>query len=342
MATIDFMTESTAQNILDNIKLANAYTKIYLEGLNIDSWAALVEISKSGQANKVMSVGDTITSTYTISGTDYTNTWIVMDFRDVELEDGTAYENVPIIQMQYTNSVSIEFDEAENTVATETTAEDGYYYFGYDGTNYTALNYSTGDTIDYSSYTYVYKTLWNSVNPIIFGLNNWKYSFARQYMNNSGTGWAVKQHDCDVLPSNAATITGFKSFMPSDMIAALHPIKITTKQCSYMGGGTDITYDMFWLPSISEMNMSNTNASADDGDPWEYYKELFESDSKVPNGVYTVMRRYAVNATASVQTWWTRSTYLGFVHEWFVSTSGGVTSHDPFNSHRLLPTCAII
>lgn len=342
MANIDFMKEETAQEILGNIRLANAYTKIYLEGLEIDSWEALVEIAKSGKANTIMSVGDTITSTYTVGANEYTNTWLVLGFREVELENGDKYPNVPIIGMQYTAHENVVFDAAETTEATEETAQAGFYYCGYDGTNYTMLNLSTGDAIPYSSYTKVYKTLWNSVNPIRYGLNNWKFSFARQYLNNSGTGWATPQHACDVLPNNAANITGFLSYLPSDMVNALHPIKITTKQSNYMGGGLDVTYDKFWLLSISEMNMENGNASPDDGEPLEYFKELSQSESKVATGTYSWMIRYAVNATTSAQTWWSRSAYLGGVDEWNVSSHGIVYGSYPSNSYRLLPACAII
>lgn len=343
MANIDFMTEATAQDILGNLRLANAYTKIYLEGLEIDSWAALVEIAKSGKANTIMSVGDTITSTYKVGANEYTNTWLVLGFRDVELENGDEYENVPIIGMQYTTHENVVFDPAETTEATEETAQAGFYYCGFDGTNYTMLNLSTGDAVPYSSYTKVYKTLWNSANPIRYGLNNWKFSFARQYLNNSGTGWATPQHACDVLPNNAASMTGFKSFMPADMISALHPIKIQTKQPTYMGSGLDTTYDMFWLLSISEMNMKNGNASPDDGEPLEYFKELSQSESKVDTGTYSWMIRYAVNATTSAQYWWTRSAFLGLMYEWLVNSSGNANNgYYPHYSFRLLPACAII
>jgi len=341
---IDFMTEATGQELLDELRLVGAYTKIYLEGLEIDSWAALVEIAKSGKANTVLQVGDVINSTYTVGDNVYQCPWLVMDFRDVELENGKTYKNVPIIQMQYTTHENCQFDPAENVEATEETAQEGYYYCGYDGENYTMLSLSAGATIPYGSYTKVYKTLWNSANAIRYGLHAWKLSWARQYLNNSGLGseWAQPQHACDVLPSGYASVTGFKSRMPADMIAALHPIKITTKRGTWDGNGTDVTYDMFWLASCSEMNFKNTNISADDGTPWQYYKELLNSETKKDTGTYEVMKRYAVNATTSAQSWWSRSANLGYGAEWGVYDSGGVGGNAPSSSGRLLPACAII
>ena len=99
---------------------------------------------------------------------------------------------------------------------------------------------------------------------------------------------------------------------------------------------------MFWLLSISEMNMKNGNASPDDGEPLAYYKELSESETKKDTGTYSWMIRYAVNATTSAQTWWTRSAILGNVYEWNVVSSGYVSGNYPYYSCRLLPACAII
>lgn len=263
-----------------------------------DTWAKIVQISKAGVARNYFEVGDIINDTYTINNNVITNPWIIMDFRTVELENGETYDNVPIIQMQYTTHENVVFDEKEEIEATEETAQSGFYYFGMvtEENVWTALNLSEGTTIPYGDYDNVYKTRVNSWNPIRYGLNNWKLSFARQYLNNSGIGWATAQHDCDVLPTNANSMTGFKSLISSDMATALHPIKIETKQSNYFGAGTDITYDTFWLASVSEMNLSNNSASTDDGEPWEYYKQLLESETKLPTGTFDILKKYDISA----------------------------------------------
>ena len=308
----------------------------------IPSWSTLVKLTQSGNAKKYMSVGDVITSTYWIGTSVYPCPWLVMDFRDVELQNGKTYHDVPIIQMQYTTHENCVFDPAETNEATEATAQAGYYYVGNTSSTWQVLSLSAGDTIPYGDWTKVYKTEWNSVNAVRHGTNNWKLSWTRQYLNHAGTGWAEKQHELDVLPSNAANITGFMSYMPQDMLDILHPIKITTKQSNYMGGGTDTTYDTFWLASIAEMNMSNSNASTVDGEPWQYYKELFDSDTKIPTGTYDVMKHYAVNATTSAQYCWCRSAIVGYHGEWDVGSSGFVGGSGPNSASRLLPACAII
>ena len=128
------------------------------------------------------------------------------------------------------------------------------------------------------------------------------------------------------------------------MVAALHPIKIVTKRANYQSNVVDTTYDMFWLLSLSEMNIyNNTHISTVDGEPLQYYKELLESEDKVPNGTYEVLKKYGVNANSSSQYYWSRSAYLGYQGEWNVNTSGGVyNGYNPNNAYRLAVACAIV
>lgn len=309
--------------------------------ITLNTWAKRRQVSVAGLARNYYQVGDLIQDTYTVNGISYPCNWIVMDFADVEDENGTVYHDIPILQMQRTGHEIVAFDAKEETLATEATAQNGYYYCGYDGTNYTMLNLAAGDTIPYGSYTKVYKTLWNSVNAIRYGLSSWKHSFVRQYLNHSGTGWAEAQHACDVLPGNAATMTGFMSRISAEMAAALHPIKITTQRPNFMGGGADTTYDVFWLASVSQMNMQNANASPDEGDPWAYYQALFESGEKVNTGAYDVLKRYDVTNATSVREWWTRSAILNNMLVWGVNTSGNTGNNSASYSFRVLPVCAI-
>jgi len=95
------------------------------------------------------------------------------------------------------------------------------------------------------------------------------------------------------MPSGYDNKLGFESYISSDLVNAIHPIKITTKEPNYMGGGTDYTYDKFWMPSHHEMNLKNaTNISTVDGTPFQYYKELLESEETVASGTYEVLKKY--------------------------------------------------
>lgn len=309
-----------------------------------DTWEKMVRVSQAGVARDFFQVGDVINDTYTIGTTEYQNPWIVADFQTVELEDGTTYEDVPILLMEYLPHDIVVFDAPEQTEATEETATAGHYYYGYtaEGTAYTALNLSVGDTIPYEEYDKVFVTLWNSVNAIRYGTNSWKYSCARQYLNNSGTGWWQSTHECDVMPSGYDTKLGFQSYISSDLVNAIHPIKITTKESNYMGGGIDYTYDKFWMPSHHEMNLKNGNISTVDGTPFQYYKELLESEETVASGTYEVLKKYLVNNTTSAQWYWVRSAWLGYQYEGNVNGTGHAGSSYPHSASRLAVACAII
>ena len=343
---IDFLTEETGQAILQNLRLGNAYKRIWLMEYDISGWDAAFEIGRSGAANKVFNVGDQLVGKYIISGTEYSCPWDIVGFRDVVAMVGNeqkVYKNAPIIQMHYTGHENVAFDPSETYEATEATAQSGYYYCGYDGTNYTMLALSAGDTIPYGSYTKVYKTLYNSVNAIRYGNSEWQYAWLRQYLNNSGTGWAAKQYECDVLPNNAANITGFLSYLDADLVRNLHPIKIKTKQANYTGDAVIETWDKMFPLSVSEMNMKSTYASVDDGEPLAYYKQLLDSETKKDTGTYSALIKYAVNGTTSAQTVRLRSASLASYYVWYVYASGNVSSYDyPCYASRQAPACALV
>ena len=346
-------TETTLQELLS---VAKSIAKFSADK---STWNALVNIGQSGNADSVLGIGDIITDTYTVDNDHvYDNIWVVVDFRDViAYVNGiwVTYKNAPILQMLYTTHESIAFDPREREVATEATALANTYYVGTnDNDTFTMIAYNEGDTINYAAYTYIYHSTWNSTYPAHYGANAWALSFARQYLNNEGTSYAVKQHTYDVLPGTISK--GFKSLVSSDMINALHPIKVTTVRPSYMSGvdvsgtddtydtttNTDVTKDMFWLLSVADLNVYHSNASANDGTPMAYYKELLgvnasRTDGKQPQGTYAQLIKYAINAKTTAQYQWLRSANLGNNNEWNVNTSGNVNNNNPNNTNRFAP-----
>lgn len=343
---VNFLTEETGQAILQNLRLGNAYKKAWLKQWEIDSWDMAFEIGRSGAADKVFNPGDQLIGTYTINGTVYPCPWDILGFQDkYALVNNVPklYKNVPIIQMHYTGHENVVFDPSETYEATEATAQEGFHYCGYDGTNYTMLGLSAGDSIPYSSYTKVYKTLYNSVNAIRYGNSEWRYSWMRQYLHAEGTGWAAKQHECDVLPNNAENVLGFMSYLDADLVRNLHPVKIFTKQATYTGGELIETWDKLYPLSVSEMNMQNGNASADDGEPLEYYKQLLESETKINTGTHPALIKYAINNQTAAQGVRLRSANVGGIGVWFVTSSGSVGgSATPTTAYRPAPACALI
>ena len=308
---------------------------------DLTTWDGLGRLAASGYAPYMLEVGGIINGTYTrTDGTVYDYPWIIVDFQDVELENGTVRKNVPILQAQYTGHESVVFDAAETTVATETTAQDGYYYVGRSSSTYTLLSLNTGDTIPYSEYaTAVYKTPWNTNGYVQFGENCWARSNLRQYLNSSGTGWWIAQHSCDVAPS--ASQTGFVTYMPSDMLSVVKSIKKTTTRANYMGGTIDITYDKFWIASHSEMNITGSYV-ADDSEAWEYYKQILESDTPVASGTYGALSHYSCANTLSQQTYWSRSVSKVTAYEFIIGASGSTGSAGTaYTGYAVLPCCAL-
>ena len=341
---IDFITEGGAQALLDNIKDVTKWTRLWLgQGWEGDpDWPLFVQLCRKGVGPKLFKIGDEIPSTYTLTnGTVYDYPWIVVDFQTVELENGVKYDNIPILQAKYTNHEQVQFDCYERVVATEETAQDGYYYIGYTS-SYTALNLSTGDTIPYEDYTTIYKSLWNSVYPAGYGNSAWALSYLRQYLNNSGTGYWTAQHACDSAPTTQRT--GFLTYMPAEMVNALTPIKRTTTRANYMSNVVDTTYDKFWIASHSEMNFATSSSIANDGSPWAYYKQILNSDTPVSTGTYAAMIRYACNVTTSANNWWSRSANLSGFTERLILSSGltSSNSYNPVNSNYVLPCTALV
>ena len=317
-------------------------TQTHYDDVELNTWEDLVMIGRSGSAPHYLEIGGIINGTYTLTdGTTYDYPWIIVDFQTVELQDGSTYDNVPIIQAQYLGHEDVVFDAPETKIATETTAQSGYYYVGCSGSTYTLLSLSAGDTIPYSDYTTaIYKTLWNDKDHVQYGNSAWALSYLRQYLNNSGTGYWTAQHACDIAPSTQGT--GFLTYMPSEMVNALTPIKRTTMRTDYMNNTVDTTYDKFWIASHSEMNFATSSTMANDGAPWAYYKQILNSDTPVTNDTYSAMIRYACNGTTSAQTWWSRSPYIGYYSIHCINWQGYTGNTGPYSSLRVLPCTALI
>jgi len=343
MALMDVFKEATQQEILRELRAQSGLISVIAKGYDISSWEALFEISRSGGADKILSVGDQLIGTYKIDDThEYSCPWDVIDFRDVTAKVNgveVEYKNVPLIQMHYTGHENQPYDPAELTEATETTAQSDVFYCGFDGTNYTMLSLAAGSTIPYGDYTKVYKTPYNSVNAIRYGNSDWALSWLRQYLNNSGTGWAQKTHDYDVLPNDAENIKGFLTYLDAGLVDNLHPVKVLTKQSNWAGNQLLETWDKLFPLAVAEMNMSHGAVSTEEGEPTAFYKALLESETKKPTGTYPALIKYAVNANTSAQTVRLRSSSLGYAYVWFVSRSGYVTYDNPMNGYRVAPAC---
>jgi hypothetical protein len=197
--------------------------------------------------------------------------WEIAGFGTTKKEnDNTEYPCVTLVARLCTNG-TYQFDAPETpTAATEETAQEGIYYFGYNGSAYTALNLSTGDTIPYGEYTAVYKTdATNNASHFDrirrYGWNNYKYSAIRQWLNSDAAGgsWWQASHIGDVAP-NYTSQAGFMKDLDSSFKAILQRTEVVTAGNNATDDGSNYsTYDYLSLPSNYEIYVSSSPVEGD-------------------------------------------------------------------------------
>lgn len=257
-------------------------------GSRPSTWAEFAAMT-TAQQQAVYGVGDHvgIACSLTLPSTYSDIKWMIMGWGTTKKEnDTTEYPCVTLMAELTIDSGSSTykyyFDAAEpGAAATEETAQAGIYYFGYDGSTYTALNLSEGDTIPYSDYTNVYKTdvtdnvsRFNTIRTN--GWNIWKYSNLRQWLNSDGAAyhWWTASHVGDRYPEyyNQA---GFLTRINQDFKAILQPVEVTTAGNGYTDDGSLFTsYDKIFLPSVYEMYLADTPV---EGTRMGYYADKITS-----------------------------------------------------------------
>ena len=267
--------------------------------------------------------------------------WEIVGFGTTKKEnDNTEYPCVTLVARLGTPG-SYQFDAAETPLAaTEETAQEGIYYFGFDGSNYTALNLSTGDTIPYGDYTAVYKTdVTNNVNHYNsirqYGYNVYKYSAVRQWLNSdaAANSWWESQHIGDVAP-NYTNQAGFMKDLDASFKAILQRTEvITAGNNATDDGSTYKTYDYFFLPSRYELYGTSSPV---EGDRMPY----FQMNNSNVRGL-TV--RGPVSA-GNTNNWWERSAYSGNAYNEYNVIYNGNPGNTNYanNAYMVVAACKII
>lgn len=273
--------------------------------------------------------------------------WDLADIRDVVDEDGITHEAAILIR-HYCAHYNVVFDAEElNLEATEEAAQAGLYYYGKNGSTWTDLVLSEGDTIPYDDYEHVYKNfVKDTTHGIRYGYNRWSHSFIRQYLNSAGlkgTYWNA-QHVGDVAPGDANDRHGYMHGCSAKILSLAKPIKISTALNTITLpdkniGAYEETVDTFWLPSGTEMYGSiNSNEGT--------FFPLVKNNTGLTspnNGNNTGRIYYRNSAHSSARYCWVRSPGRGDSnHAWNVGAGGnlygGTTAND---SCTPIPACAI-
>ena len=344
------ITEATMQQIKTVLLARNEIYKQFVQRYKKTTWDEIAYEVKTGKASLIYNIGDELVCNYRyyaandVDYTDYDFSWIVADFRNVTWEDGTVHPAM-ILQAKYATVESIQFDASEQVAcdsATETVAVDGVYYWGKTGSDYTALNLAAGDTIPYGSYTTIYKNDVNDLNIVKNGYNNYKLSAQRQWLNSDGGKgeWWNPTHVGDTPPSQRNTYRGFMNGLDDDFLAVINPIKVQVARNTVCdGGGTDVMYDKFFLPSVEEMYGSPQLADVE-GPYMPYWKDV--TGLSAPANAANAGRIIVGIDNGTAQSCRLRSAYRGNSSSaWLVSTSGNLSHNTANYSYRCAPACAI-
>ena len=184
----------------------------------------------------------------------------------------------------------------------------------------------------------------NHYHRIYLGYNEWKYSYIRQYLNSSGTGWWQSQNCWDRAPSGVDSVTGFFGTLPASLRQAIRTIKVYTLANSVTGdGGEYYTYDKIFLHSKKQMAWTADGTETHNYE-WEYYRILA---NRVLGGTtnlfanyttYPALIKYSVQNQTSARYIWSRSAYRSYGnYVWSVYTSGTTYYNLAYNSYGCAP-----
>lgn len=341
----------TLDEIVEQIGRKNATLLKFINNYTPTSWLAVQAAVRAGKAKANFAVGDELICKYTYNGVAYDCPWVVLDNdRECEWEDGTKRPGL-WLGMKYATPEDVQFDAAENNVVDltqEPNALEGWYYWGVNGTTYTALNLAAGDAIP-TTYESVRKCSINNVDVLRYGYNRWSHSAQRQWLNSdAGIGeWWEAQHPGDVAPSQLNSLKGFMAGLDSDFLSVVTPVKVKTS-CNTVtdGGVTDTTVDTFFLQSLEEMYGSPQIVDIE-GPYFPYWKQVTgleqptNGSSSNTNNARKIKRLNALSGSA-VNVRCRSANRGGSNYEWACHSSGYLYNYGyAHGANAAQPACVI-
>lgn len=142
----------------------------------------------------------------------------------------------------------------------------------------------------------------NHVHRIRYGSNNWAESAARQYFNSAAAAnaWWQPKTIFD-RPTSYTNVAGLLNGFDPAFVAALGPVDIITARNTVFEiggtlGGSYITRDTLFCPSMTELGLGNNNSIAEGG-VLAYYVGAGEADRI----------KYDIATPTTARYWWLRS-----------------------------------
>ena len=277
----------------------------------------------------------------------YDYPFVVEDYRSVVDANGVTHDNAMILRAYYATPQTLQFDAPEIVEETESTFQTGYYYYIKSGDDYVEQTVTAGDTIPAGT-TYYRHNQSGAQGKIKNGSNRYSQSAYRQWLNSAANAnaWWTAQHDCDVAPQQAATLPGFMSGFTQEWLDVFQTVQIKAKANTVTDGGvTDVMYDKFFLPSLSEMYGSQTSASIE-GAYWQYEKDAtgYESATNGSSSNTCDARKIPTisDPTGSPVYVRLRSAYLSYTYYvYIVYSSGYLSTSGAYSAYRATPACVI-
>lgn len=342
-ATISAYSAALEKTITVNIESA-AY-------IDTPDWAQIQADVQAGTST--LGVGSTITDTYDDNGTEREIVWRVVAHKNVTKKNGAVVpgmylmceSEMPTTKPLISNGGKFSYEQrVESDPQVETTAQPDTYYFGYDGSTYTALNLAVGDVIPYGDYTTIYKTglpftksLSNVAQTYI---NAWRGSTWRAYLNSEAENVKDNYEPDHITDYVNFTGKGFLYGLNPNMLAVLNEVAVTTHyNNACFDGQAYVTYDKMFLPSKDEINGAIIDATVQEGQPWQYFVDQIgaRSDSAAASRA-----RIPWGATAAAEYWLRSANRTTSSTEWYVTSSGALsTNYVSSNYCRVAPACVI-
>lgn len=184
----------------------------------------------------------------------------------------------------------------------------------------------------------------NCFQEMAYGLNSWKKSALRQYLNSDKPKgqWWTAQDQWDIVPDQLASVDGFLCGIPEEMLKAVRTVKVTTySNTNSENTGAEVTYDRFFPLSLEQMYIAPEVSG--EGEANEYYRILNGTSTKYEKwATYPELRHYAVDNHTSAQYLRLRSASRGHACvTWCVYTSGNVNHNNASGAFSFSPACVI-
>ena len=190
----------------------------------------------------------------------------------------------------------------------------------------------------------------NTFDNALFGYGNWSQSNIRQWLNSKKeSNWFKAQNPFDFQSSRYKNVAGFMSGYEEDFLSCIKPVLVPVATSNSVdrdkssGGKTD-TFDYFFLPSRTELNIEAGDISpGSEGHTFKYW--AFASEDPKPlkgDEVFPQMQVFGIDNKQTPRAIWTGScsqTDSSNVH--CIEADGRFRKKRAFDVAYCTPVCAI-